>query len=816
MQATKLNLDRIRAAASGRWEFVVSTIARINPALLDGKHHPCPSGKCGSQKDAFRVFPDFEKSGGVVCNQCGKHADGFATLQWLTGRSFREVAELVASLLCIDSGKPTGQPADPAYHLRFFDWNESLAAVWCLNYKPIIPEAIKLAGGRMAVYRGKYTVLALPVWVANKANIVGWRIWNIRGKLPKFGKTKEDPIEWVKSKLTYGSQPGVVGTLGAKATEVWKVEGETDMLALLSANPRASVICNASGAGENPTKFNWLKEPLQKAGSVYILHDADNPGQDGAERWTKYLAAIVGPKCHVANVELPYPIQQTKGKDLRDWIGEGNRYETLLERAKKFLPTHAVSSLPEESEDDPHRLARVNAEQYEREYDGRLIYWRDEWWKYKTGCWRPIGVGELRAKVTAAIRKEFERGWRIRQEKGGDEASEKVRKVTKPLVSNVVGAMESMFSKSANIQMPVWLPDRKPKNYLSMANGLLSLDAFFADKELSECLLPHSPHWFSTFKLAYGFDQTAECPKWMDYLEFVTGGDESKKAILQEWAGYLLSNFGDEQKFLAFEGQGNNGKSSFFAGMEAMLGSENVSSLSLESFNETFALSTTIGKAANIAGDVGKIEGGEEAILKRYTGGEALQIRRMYLPPLTIRPTAKLMMAWNERPRFHDKSDGLWRRLILVPLNQTVPAGKRIKGMDRPSFWESEAPGIFLWALIGLERLNRQGDFSKCAASVEAIEEYKADSNPVVQFFADHLTESESGNIESGQLYTFYQHWCECEGYKPMSNRTFGKEVRKVFPKCDRVRFRSASSLLWRYEKICWCVDEVCGKKIAF
>ena len=206
MQAQKSNLDRIRAAASGRWDFVVSTIAGIPQSVLDGKHHACPSGKCGSKKDGFRVFDDFSKSGGTVCNQCGKHADGFATLQWLTGRPFKEVVNVVGSLLCVDSA-PSGQPVDPAYHLKWIDWNDSLAATWCLAYKPIIPEAIKLAGGRMAVYRGKYTVIALPVWIANKSNIVGWRIWNVRGKLPKFGKTKDDPIEWVKSKLTYGSQP---------------------------------------------------------------------------------------------------------------------------------------------------------------------------------------------------------------------------------------------------------------------------------------------------------------------------------------------------------------------------------------------------------------------------------------------------------------------------------------------------------------------------------------------------------------------------------------------------------------------------------
>lgn len=776
MQALKSNLDRIRAAASGRWEFVVSTIAKVPSSMLDGKHHACPSGKCSSKKDAFRAFDDFSKSGGTVCNQCGKHADGFATLQWLTGRSFKEVVNVVGSLLGVDS-TPNGQPVDPAYHLKWIDWNDSLAATWCLAYKPVIPEAIKLAGGRMAIYRGKHTVIALPVWIANKSNIVGWRVWNVRGKLPKFGKTKDDPIEWVKSKLTYGSQPGVVGTMAAKATEVWKVEGETDMLALLSINPRASVICNASGAGENPTKFHWLKEPFQKAGSIYVLHDADNPGQEGAERWTKYLAAMLGPKCQVANVELPYPIQATKGKDLRDWIGEGNRYETLMERTKKYAVVHAVSSLPEEATDDPHRLARINLEYYEREKGGLVKYWRYEWWKYKSGCWKKIEDDDFRSKLNASIRREFERDWRLRQEKGGEEANQPIRKVTESLVSNVLGATKSIDPITYNLEMPIWLPDRSRRNYLSMRNGLLDLDAIFAGKPLEECLLSHSPHWFSPFQLTYDFDPEAECPNFQQYLDFICDGDQEKYNLLQEWAGYLLWPHALEQKFFVFEGDGGTGKSTFFSAMTAMLGDENVSSLSLEDFGGAFNLQSVIGKAANISGDVGQIQGPEETILKRFTGVDKMTMQRKHKSEVSVRPTAKLMMAWNERPKFRDKTEGLWRRMILIPLNRRIPVSQKNKQMVDYRFWTKEASGIMNWALVGLARLLEQKGFSECKAANDALGDYRTDVNPVRAFFEEFVEEKPGCFVQTKFLYEKYKEWAENTGHKVLNDRSFGKQV---------------------------------------
>ncbi|MDP1564461.1 MAG: phage/plasmid primase, P4 family, partial [Pirellulaceae bacterium] len=722
---------------------------------------------------------------------------------------------LVASLLGVNKESAKG-PVDPAYHLEWIDWNESLVLLWCINHRPIIPEALKLAGARMARYRGQFTVIALPVWVGNRSNVVGWRIWNVSGKLPSKSKGKDgnEVINYVKSKLTYGSQPGMLGTIQGKPTEIWKVEGETDMLALLSVNPRGSVVCNSNGCGQNPATFNWMKDAIGKAGSFLICHDADNPGQDGAANWSKYFSAILK-DCQVANVELPYSIQPTKGKDLRDWITEGNDYQKLMQQARKFEPVEGSDMIPVEAEDDPHRLARLNLEQYEARHDGRLVFWRDEWWKYKSGRYKQIELSELRAKVTASIRSEFVKGWKARQETRANDADQPVRKITRSMVANVIGAMESMVAQPNSLEMPSWLPNRKQRNYLSLLNGMLDLDALFDGKDESECILPHTPHWFSSMRLDYKFDPEAKCPKWDDYVEFVAGGDEDKMKLMQEWAGYLLTTSSGEQKFFVFEGEGNNGKSSFFAGIEAMLGGENVSHLSLENFAESFALASTIGKAANISGDVGKIEGGEEAIIKRYTGGEAMHVNRKHIAPVTIRPTAKLMMAWNERPRFRDKSQGLWRRMILIPLDQTVPMEKRIKGMDRPEYWLPEAPGIMIWALQGLARLIENKNFTNCKAANEALEEYKAEANPTIRFFEDYLSETIESSIDSKKLYMVYRHWCEQEGHHSLNDASFGKQIVKKFSSAKKRRAREGKKLIWVYSGISWTVDEIFGKKVS-
>ena len=203
--------------------------------------------------------------------------------------------------------------------------------------------------------------------------------------------------------------------------------------------------------------------------TVYVVHDADEPGQEGATFKTKtdgtkrsgWCPRLTAVAAEVRNIKLPFPVEKTHGQDLRDLLAGGSVYSDLLElaeRAEVFTVTEEqqkeIDATVRESIDDPHRLARVNLERYKAEHDGRLVFWRDEWMKWKDGRYRKIEIGELKAKVCAAIREEFEICWR--EQSGTDRKS--VMKVTRSLVSNVVGAMESMCSLPSSIPMPCWLP----------------------------------------------------------------------------------------------------------------------------------------------------------------------------------------------------------------------------------------------------------------------------------------------------------------------------------------------------------------------
>lgn len=460
-----------------------------------------------------------------------------------------------------------------------------------------------------------------------------------------------------------------------------------------------------------------------------------------------------------------------------------------------------------ESPDDPHRLARVNLERYETSHDGRtLAYWRDEWYTWKQNHYIKITKDELRAKLTGAVRQEFERlnlheqaEWTPRDD---SVRPPETRKVTQALISNVIQATSGMVCVSSSIEPNTWLPTKERSSYVSLENGIVDINAVVANRD--DYLIPNSPKWWSMVSLPYAFDPKATCPRWDDFLEFNLEMDPERIKIVQEWAGYLLLSTTDEQKFMILEGEGKNGKSVFIAGLTAMLGEENVSNVSLENFGDRFQLTTTIGKLLNAAGDSGDIDKAAEGILKSFTSGDRMYFDRKGISGLNCVPTARLMVACNNRPRFSDRSDGIYRRMLPIPWRVEVPSERRVKGMDKVTWWQrsGELPGIFRWALVGLARLRAQNGFTESAVSNETLADYQAEMNPARAFLEETCRPCSSTVTMSRELYEQYAKWCAVNGHnRPLSERHFGREVKRRFPLSVRKR-ETTGTRAWYYTGI--------------
>lgn len=337
-----LDVEQVRQAAAGRWREILEHVAGVAPDLLDGDHHPCP--RCGGD-DRFRFID--EAAGAVLCNQCfsEKNGDGFAAISWARGIKFPEAVKLVAAHCGV---APASKSLDPAKDLDWMPWSTDLAALFLMHKQGITEEALLATGARMARYKNTYTVIAWPIIGSNlkTSEPVGWVIANFNGSLLPVWNKDGIVTKSVKYKITPGSGPGLVGTWAIDRIKIpgmteiaWKVEGISDLVALQGAIPqelreRHLVLTNACGSRETP---RWPATVLSAVNS-HILHDADAPGQEGAQKWTREIASQNPEGVKTRNVLLPYDVAENHGRDLRDYLSEGNTYTDLLALAERFAP----------------------------------------------------------------------------------------------------------------------------------------------------------------------------------------------------------------------------------------------------------------------------------------------------------------------------------------------------------------------------------------------------------------------------------------------------------------------------------------------
>lgn len=807
--AATYDIDTIRSAAKGRWPEILSSLGNFDRSILDGKHHPCP--RCAGT-DRFR-FIDSD-AGACFCNACfaEKNGDGFAAVQWLLSCKFGPAVERIAGHLGIEkiSTSTTGttkktKSAAPGYATiaeaitGMRDWLRRKHQGLVVNQRAL-GWAYPLADGTVNFWAVRYNTSDgkrfCPFFQSTADQL--WRSGDPPGLLPLFNLPALAAAEHVHLHE------------GEKAAEAFAELGLTSTT-------------SAHGC-KSAAKSDW--SPL--AGKRVTLYPDNDPAGEA------YIAEVAG---HLAALSPPaivdvkrLPGLPDKGDyfDLAEAMRKAGKTDNDIRQVIAAAPAESArkSSLVVEANDDPHRLARINLERYAATTDGATIkYWREEFWTWKAsrGCYRKIGIEEFRAKIAASVKAEFDRLNLEAQEmaRATGEKPPKAQKVQTGLITNVLNATKSLTLVPSSTELMSWIGDqakrRSGRNYIAVTNGILDIDRLMRNEPgdgLSDVLLPLSPDWFASVRLPYAFDPTARCPRWEAYLEKCLEMDPERIKILQEWAGYLLTVTGGHQKALVLEGEGGNGKSVYYAGITAIIGEENRSTVSIEGLSDKFLRSATLGKLANICADVDGIDKVNLGELKSFISGDPMHCDRKFLSGVDARSTARLMFAWNNRPRFSDHSDGMMRRLIMIPFRVKIAKTDRVRLMDTHEWWQrsGELPGMLNWAITGLARLQAQGDFTESELSNLALEDYKCQNNPARAFLLESLEFDGKSKLQTSEIYRLYKLWASTNNYRTMSSNSFGTEIGRAFPKAERKQYGPRGSQKWCYVGIRFALDEICGE----
>ena len=406
------------------------------------------------------------------------------------------------------------------------------------------------------------------------------------------------------------------------------------------------------------------------------------------------------------------------------------------------------------------------AEQFLKARAIRPAYWRGDVYRYNGTYYAAASGGDLKADVNAFLQRRF------RKKAGTKTAAE------------IIANIEAGVLVPADVEPPALLlpsgavPFGGP--HIALADGILDVNSYLAGN--NDALKPHSFEYFFLNSLPYGFSNAAEkkCQIWQRVLA-ENLPDPAHQSLLQEWFGLCCVQDTSFENFMLFPGEAGTGKTLTCTVLRAMLGPAAVSSVPLEAFNSsrTFPLAETVGKLANIAEEIGDIDKAAEGLLKQYVSGSLIQVERKHRDPFWLLPTARLTFATNVLPRFADRSNGVWRRMLILPFDQVVSVEKQDRRLIGVKFWEAsgELPGILAWALEGLRRLRKRGRFEEPVECQKIREDYKRDSNPAATFLRDHCDSDLPATTSARKLYLAYSAWAKEMRPKGLritiSNRSF-------------------------------------------
>jgi P4 family phage/plasmid primase-like protien len=356
-----------------------------------------------------------------------------------------------------------------------------------------------------------------------------------------------------------------------------------------------------------------------------------------------------------------------------------------------------------------------------------------EWRRYEDGIWPTVSETSVKAEIANVI----------------ESAKPEGIKPTASILSSVTELT----------RIKIFVPDERwdaDSDILVCKNGALRIST----GELAK----HQPGHYATSAVPYKYDPGARPAIWNYFLRNTVPAAAN---FLQEFAGYALTTEMTHELAVWLFGPPGSGKSTFIAGLAAMLG-HRAGILGLADLERSrFTLADLPGKTLVVASEQPSSYLASTNTLNAIISGEPIQVERKYRDPFTVIPRAKVCWAMNELPRVADANSGLFRRVKVVEFPQLA---EDERDPEIKHAIEQEGAGILNWALEGLWRLKERGHFEVPAGVEDATKQFRENNDVPALFIEDRCIQGADLKVQASQLYTEYKEWCLENGHRPMSS----------------------------------------------
>lgn len=312
-------------------------------------------------------------------------------------------------------------------------------------------------------------------------------------------------------------------------------------------------------------------------------------------------------------------------------------------------------------------------------------------------------------------------------------------------------------------------------------------------------LLPHDRELLITKLCHLIYEPKAECRQFLDFLHWAMGANADAEltnktvrliSFLQRAFGYSLTgDVSEKVVFICWGKEGNNGKTTLLTLFRELLGEYStqilIDSLMTQRGGSDSTLRADLADLRSarfvMTSEVEKEHKLSEGTLKRITAGQGkIKSRRLYENLIEFDGTHKLFMDCNHKPVVRGQDNAIWRRLLLIPFEVSIPDGEIDKQL--PAKLLAEGQGILAWAVRGCILWMKEG-LGVPQEMNAARQEWREHDDPLADFLEDccdlpaaDANHEERGRhwVPSAKLSSAYAWWCKREHEKwPLGRDAF-------------------------------------------
>jgi len=554
---------------------------------------------------------------------------------------------------------------------------------------------------------------------------------------------------------------------GETITEEFSVGGET-------ITREAEVDPSIPRPGESASRH-----ALRGLKAVVDMHCIDGNPQDGAKVVVAYFLNMDS----VDRVAAEDYVKARTGVSKEAIRAQFRAFKEQFAEPQELKAPAKLSLAPE------HLTDLGNAKRLVGEHRGSIRYLpaKGSWLVWDDTRWAEDETGEtfrLAKQTVAGIYKE------AASIKDDDNLREAVGKhALRSESERAIKAMVSLAQTEPGI--PVLMKDLDSDPWLfNCANGTLDLRT----GQLRE----HRPQDMITKLSPVEYDADATSELWTSFLWTVAGGDNATEAtkgqvfefieFLSKAAGSALVGENPDQHFFFVYGPPATGKSTWLEAVGAAMG-DYAATGDFEAFiqqrqpRETrSSIVALVGSRFVRSSEVDKGKRLAEGILNAMSGGDRLRVRDLHTKSFEFKPTWKLFLAANHRPKLSDdERSGVWRRILQLPFDVQIPLERQDPNvMQTLKDTAVSGPAILAWLVQGCLAWQREG-LHPPKQVLAATKGYRAEMDPLLDFATTCIepTDQDDDRVTAATLWEAYQKF---SGKPTISRIEFGKRMGSRFP----------------------------------